>query len=184
MAEATTTDATSTDTTEIDTTTETETETQDLGDGGKAALAAERKARRDAEKQAKAATAELQKLQEANMNEVDRAIAQAKLEGRTEALREAGLSRVEDAMRAAATGRNTDVDALLETLDLTKFLDENGTPERDAIQAYIDRVAPAVSEEPLGFPNLEQGPRTAASTDAVLGSTELEKSLKSKLGIR
>lgn len=182
MADAQTTDATSTDTTVGTTTTDTTT-VPELGDAGKKALDEERRLRKDAEKRAKQNETELQKLRDANMNEVDKAIQTAKAEGRTEALREAGMGRVEDAVRAAAGGRPVDVDALLDGLDRTKFLGDDSQPDREAITAFIDRLAPAPTERGDGFkvPDLAQG--TRGDNQQGLGSTELEKALVSKLGI-
>lgn len=136
----------------------------ELGDGGQKALAEERRLRKEAEKRAKQNETDLQKLRDANMNEVDRALKAAKDEGRTEALREAGMGRVEDAVRAAAGGRAVDVDALLDGLDRTKFLDAEGNPDRAEIQAWVDRIAPAEQELGDGFrmPDLGQGARTPA----------------------
>jgi len=152
-------------------------EKPDLGDEGKKALDAERRARREAEKAHKAATAELEKLRQATATDQEKAILAAKAEGRTEALREAGIGRVDDAVRAAAGGRNVDVDALLEGLDRTRFLDDDGSPDRDAIQAWIDRIAPA--QEQPGFPSLEQGTR---STAPALGSDGLTQALTRMVG--
>lgn len=181
MADATTADATSTETTETTTTTETE-QTPDLGDSGKAALDAERRARRDAEKQAKAATAELQKLRDASMNEQDKAVAAARAEGRTEALRDAGARLVDAEVRAAAAGRGVDTDALLEGLDRSKFLDAEGEPDRDAIVAFMDRLAPPATERTKdGFPDLGQGTR---STAPAAGSNPLTETLKRMSGGR
>lgn len=155
----------------------------ELGDGGQKALAEERRLRKEAEKRAKTNETELQKLRDANMNEVDRALQAAKAEGRTEALREAGAGRVEDAVRAAAGGRNVDVDALLDGLDRSKFLGDEGNPDREAITAFMDRLAPAPTQRGDGFtvPDLAQG--TRGETQQGLGSTELEKALVAKLGI-
>ncbi len=186
MTDAQTTDATSTDTTTVTdfsaATTQTKTEPE-LGDGGKAALEAERKARKEAEKAHKAATAELEKLRQATATDQEKAVMAAKAEGRTEALREAGQGRVEDAVRAAAGGRQVDVDALLDGLDRTKFLDDDGQPDRDAIQAWIDRIAPAEQERGDGFqtPDLGQGTRTQAMA---LNGDPLERALKDALHIR
>lgn len=154
-----------------------------LGEGGEKALAEERRLRKEAEKRAKQNETELQKLRDANMNEVDKALKSAKDEGRTEALREAGMGRVEDAVRAAAGGRPVDVDALLDGLDRTKFLGDDSQPDREAISAFIDRLAPAPTERGDGFkvPDLAQG--TRGENQQGLGSTELEKALVSKLGI-
>lgn len=183
--QTTTTDATSADTTTTADTgaaADTQTSTDQLGDEGKKALDNERRARRDAEKEAKAAKAELEKLREATMNENEKAISAAKAEGRTEALREAGTRVVEAEVRAAAKGRVPDVDALLEVLDATKFLTDDGEPDRDAISAWVDRFAPAGDQRTGdGFPDLGQGTR---STEPALGSDPLTQTLKNKLGIR
>lgn len=173
-------DATST---EIATTTNTPPgEPPELGDAGKTALEAERRARREAEKQAKTAQAELTKLREATQSESEKALQAAKAEGRTEALKETGVKLVDAEVRAATAGRHVDADALLEGLDRTKFLDAQGDPDRDAIVAWIDRIAPAPSpEDKPGFPDLSQG--TRQNVDA-LGSNPLTETLKAKLGIR
>lgn len=153
----------------------------DLGDEGKKALDSERKARRDAERAHKAATAELEKLRQQSMTEQEKAVAAARAEGLAEGTRNAGVRLVDAEVRAAAAGRGVDTDALLEGLDRHKFLGDEGEPDRDAITAYIDRIAPASEEpQPAGFPSLEQGART----NPALGSNALESSLKSKLGIR
>lgn len=160
----------------------TETTTETLGDGGQKALAEERRLRKEAEKRAKTQETELQKLRDANLNEVDKAIIAAKEEGKSEALREAGLGRVEDAVRAAAGGRQVDVDALLDGLDRTKFLEDDGGPDREAITAWVEKLAPQQEETQPGFPSLEQGTRSASGPN--LGSNELVKALETQLGIR
>lgn len=132
---------------------------------------------------AKANENELEKARHASMSEQEKAVATAKAEGRTEALREAGTRLVDAEVRAAAAGRNVDTDALLEGLDRSKFLDDDGNPDRDAIQAWIDRIAPAEQEQGFRAPNLEQGTRTNGGALA-LGSDPLTQSLKDKLGIR
>lgn len=175
--------ATATEATETTTTTTQTEQSQDLGDGGKAALEAERRSRREAEKSAKAATAELEKLRQATATDQEKAVMAAKAEGRTEALREAGVRLVDAEVRAAATGRGVDTDALLEGVDRTKFLDAEGNPDRDSITAWIDRIAPAQQERGDGFhtPDLAQGSRGAPQA---LGSNPLTETLKAKLGIR
>lgn len=186
MPEGTDASATDAQTETVATTTETTaTETSTLGPEGEKALAAFKDRARVAEREAKAAKAELDKLREQTMSEQERAVSQAKAEGRTEALREAGTRLVDAEVRAAATGRGVDTDALLEGLDRSKFLDAEGEPDRDAIQAWIDRVAPAEQERGDGFhrqaPDLAQGTR---STAPALGSDPLTQSLKKLLGAR
>lgn len=161
----------------------------ELGDEGKKALDAERKARRDADKARKAAEAELEKLRADAMSDNEKAIAAAKAEGRTEALRETGAKLVEAEVRAATAGRGVDTDALLEGLDRSKFLGEDGDPDRDAIVAWVDRVAPTTNDDGApndrdGFPavpNLGQGTRTDAPA---LGSDPLTQTLERMVGVR
>lgn len=137
--------------TSTDTAAETETEQGatpepvELEDAGKKALDAERKARRDAEKAAKTAAAELDALRKQSMSEQERAVAEARDAGRAEALAEVAADRVDDAVRAAAAGKSVDVDALLEGLDRNRFVSD-GQPDREAIQGWIDRVAPAATQ--------------------------------------
>jgi len=94
------------------------------------------------------AAKELEKLRTEGMTEVERAVTEAKAEGRIEALREVGTERVADAVRTALAGRDVDVDALLEGMDRTRYLGEDFTPDRDAIAAWVDRIAPKGNDRP------------------------------------
>lgn len=101
---------------------------------------------RENEKRAKAnadAAKELEKLKAANMSEVERVVAETKAATRAEVLREVGATRVGDVVRLAAAGRTVDVEAILEGLDKSVFLDDDGQPDAQAIRAWIDRIAPA-----------------------------------------
>lgn len=129
------------------------------------------------------AAKELDKLRQQTMSDVEKAAVLAKAEGRTEALREVGTKLVDAEVRAAAAGRNVDVDALLEGLDRSRFLDDDGDPDVKAIAAWVDRIAPQPdpdSGRPHAF-DLGQGVRHDASTS--LGGDPLERDLKAKLGI-
>lgn len=110
---------------------------------------------------------ELEQLRQQSMSDTEKAIAVAKQEARTEALREFGAKVVDAEVRAAVAGRNVDADALLEGLDRARFLDDDGEPDRDAITAWVDRIAPQPAES---FPDLGQGARggTGAITDPLL----------------
>lgn len=92
------------------------------------------------------AAKELEKLRQSTMNETEKAVSQAKLEVRTEVLREVGGKLAEAQVRVAAAGRNVDVDALIDGIDASKFLDVNGDPDTKAITAWIDKVAPATDD--------------------------------------
>lgn len=89
------------------------------------------------------AAKELEKLKQSTMNETEKAVAQAKADARAETLREVGGKLAEASIRVAAAGRNVDVDALIEGIDASKFLDAEGDPDTKAISAWVDKVAPA-----------------------------------------
>jgi hypothetical protein len=156
--------------------------------GGPADLAAEiekwkAQARKheDRAKANAAAAKELEQVRAAAMTDQERAVAEARAQARTETLKEVGAERVADAVRVAAAGRLVDVDALLEGLDRTRFLDADGQPDVAAITTWVDRVAPKPSEGPAGFPDLGQGARTPSHA---LNGDPLTRDLKNVLGIR
>lgn len=129
------------------------------------------------------AAKELEALKQQTMTDVEKAAAQARSEGRTEALIEVGAKLVDAEVRAAAAGRPVDVDALLEGLDRSRFLDDNGDANQTAIAAWVDRVAPKPDEDTATTRSFDlgQGHRPDASTS--LGGDPLERDLKRKLGI-
>lgn len=128
-----------------------------------------------------AAAKELEQVRMSSMSDQEKAVETARAEARAEALREVGSVRVDDAVRIAAAGREVDVDALLEGLDRSRFLTDDGQPDTDAVTAWVDRIAP-VKEATPSFPDLGQGAR---GTPAVaLNDDALTAALKSKLGVR
>lgn len=176
MSDAPTTDAPADDTPAADTATE----TPDVNAEVEKWKAQARKHEERAKANAKAAQ-ELEQLRQQTMTETERAIAQARLESRTEVLREIGAERVADAVRVASAGRNVDVEALLEGLDTSRFVSDDGTPDREAIAAWIDRIAPQ-ADEPAGFPDLGQGPR--GGNDLPLNGDPLLNAVRERLGIK
>jgi hypothetical protein len=103
------------------------------------------------------AAQQLEELRQQSMTEQERAVEQAKAAARSEVLAEVGASRVEDALRAALAGRPVNVDALIDGLDRSRFLSEEGQPDRDGIAAWVDAIAPA-SQTPTPV-DLGQGAR-------------------------
>lgn len=172
-----TSDATTTDDTKTGTTTDTANETA-------AELAKWKELARKNEQQAKANLKELDQLKAKSMTDQERAVEAAKIEGRGEALREVGGKLAEAAIRVAAASRSVDVDALLEGVDASKFLDENGDPNTKAITAWVDRVAPPVDDSAKPSPkrDLGQGARGDQQA-AALNGDPLLRDIKSKLGI-
>lgn len=127
-----------------------------------------------------AAAKELEELKAKHMSEQERAVAEAKAAGRAEALKEAGALLVDASVKAAAAGRGIDVEALLEGVDRGRFLDDAGKPDTKAIQAWVDRVAPAgTGGTPNGGrPDTGQGNRGSRPG---LGMNEL---IRQRAGIR
>ena len=114
-----------------------------LGEAGTKALNAERRARKAAEKAAQTAQTELDKLKAASMSDTERAVAEAKAEGRQAAMAEVNGKLLRWAIHAAAAGKLADPDdAPLLLGDLDQFLDSSGDPSPKAIASAIDRAAP------------------------------------------
>jgi hypothetical protein len=130
------------------------------------------------------AAEELEKLRQESMTEQERAVEAARTEARQQVLAEVGSSRVEDAVRVALAGRPVDPDALLEGLDRSRFLNDDGTPDRDGIAAWVDRIAPAPDPSKAPPADLGQGARTSSSSSVGLGSDPLLDGVKRAIGAR
>lgn len=174
---------------DTETSTETTPETPEPAATDDAAEVAKWKAQaRKHEERAKAnanAAKELERLKLESLDETGKAVEAAKAEGRAAALTEMGGKLVAAEFKVAAGGR-IDVDTLLEGLDRSKFLNEDGDPDTDAITAWVQAIAPAQTEPAAtadGFPampDLGQGSRQPA---VPLNGDPLLNDLKSKLGI-
>lgn len=107
------------------------------------------------------AAKELEAFKQATMSETEKAIAEAKAEGRMEALREGGGKLVAAEIRAAAAGRLTQkqLDALLDGTNLAAFVDDDGEVDRAKVSKYVEGIAPAEAPRNSGFPDLGQGAR-------------------------
>lgn len=101
------------------------------------------------------AAKELEELKKTTMSDTDKAIEAARKEGATEAAKKAGARLVDAEVKAAAAGRKVDVAALLEGLDRSRFLTEDGEPDTKAIEEWVEKVAPEKGETP----DLGQGSR-------------------------
>lgn len=132
-------------------------------DPEKAAMAeALAKANAEAKKyrlEAKAQAEALEKLNQASMTDLERAVAEAKSSAYTDALRTVGARLVDAEVRAAAAGRPIDVKALLDGLDRNRFLTDDGEPDVDAITKFLDRIAPLVEPSEPRRAQVPTGPR-------------------------
>jgi hypothetical protein len=179
-ADTTSTDATATG---ADATTTTGTSSTDAG----ADLAAEvekwKQHARKHEERAKAnanAARELDQLRQSSMSDQEKAVEAARAEGRALAMREAASSLIDAEVRLHATGRSIDVDTLLDGLDRARFVDATtGQPDRAAIKAWVEKVAPAGT---AAQPDLGQGAR--GGQPMALNGDPLVKALKDAVGIR
>ena len=111
--------------------------------------------------EARTAAAELERVRQSSMSEAERAIAEAKVAGRTEAATEFGRDLARERFDALAGRRNPDFDTekALEYVDLAKFLGDDGRPDPKAIAAAVERLVPEVHNGP---PSFDGGPRTSA----------------------
>lgn len=131
---------------------------------------------------AKNATAELEKQRAASMTEAERAVAEAEAKGRKAAASEFGTRLVQSEYVAAAARRNPNFDAaaVLEDINLARFLTETGEPDTDAITASVQRLIP---EGSAVAPSFDGGVR--GSTAATAGpEADFAKFLSSQLGQR
>lgn len=133
----------------------------------------------------RAAAKERDELKHAQMTDTEKAIEAAKAEGRQAAAAEFGERLVAAEFTAAAAGRPVDLDTLLSGLDRSRFL-KDGEPDRDAITAFVDALAPAAPAggAPQGQqrgPDLEQGYRNSpTNTPSVSGGADLYAKYKQK----
>ena len=123
----------------------TSSETTDATDW-KAEAAKWKELSRKNESDARKAQGELKKLATASMTEQEKAVAEAAARGHDEALAKVASRLVDAEVRAAAAGRGIDADALLEGLDRSRFLGEDGEPDREAVEVFLDRLAPKQSK--------------------------------------
>lgn len=141
-----------------------------LGDAGKRALDSERAARKEADQKAKAESErvsalekELAKIRRTSLSESERAVEEARLEGRASAAVEFGKRLARSEFDSIAGRRNADVDtsAVLEYVDLARFVGEDGEPDSKAIAEAVERLVPESSGAAQAPPPLDLGQRSA-----------------------
>jgi flagellar biosynthesis/type III secretory pathway protein FliH len=113
-----------------------------------AALAEERRARRELE-------AELAKLKQQGMTDQEKALAKAREEGKAEAAHAAALVVAAAEFRVQAAGKIADPEAALAVIDLAKLVDKDDHPDKAAITKLVGQLA-AVPPKPGHVP---PGPR-------------------------
>lgn len=117
----------------------------------------------DRAKKALPAVKELDELKKNGMSDIERATAEAKAAGAAEARQMFGARLVDAEVKAAAAGRAPEVvAALLEGLDRTKFLTDDGEPDVKAIGKWVERAAPPPAAAGAAPLDLGQGARPGA----------------------
>jgi hypothetical protein len=165
--------------------------------------AAARKHEDRAKANAGAAT-ELEELRRQALSDQERAVVDAKAEGRREVLREVGLKLVAAEFRAAAAKHSIDDDTLstlTEMVDMGRYLDDDGEVKVDDIASHLARFAPKPQPAPepekkdepaaadtakqQGVPDLGQGVRNAGGKPVPgLNEDALTRDLERVLGMR
>lgn len=110
---------------------------KELGDAGKRALAAERSARTRAERDAKAAKAELAKLKAGTQTDNEKALAKAREEGVQEAAKAANARLLKSEIRAAAAGKLEDPNDAVRLLDADDFTDADGEVDEAKLKKAV-----------------------------------------------
>lgn len=141
----------------------------DLGEPGKKALESERTRAKDAEKRAKTAERELEQHRQASMSESEKAVAEAEKRGEQKAAQQWSQRLVRSDFVAAASRRNPEFDAasVLDDLNLSRFVGDDGEPDGKAIAAAVDRLVPAAGGR---TPSFDGGARTTAPASAGMNS--------------
>lgn len=132
------------------------------------------------------AAQELEEFRKQSMTDAEKAVDQARTEARREALTEVGGKVAAAEIRAAASGRMTDdqLSTLLDNVNLSRFVDDDGEVDRPLVATFVDGIAPQPTEGTPAVPVLDlgQGAR-GAGQNAALNGDPLLRSLKDKLGI-
>lgn len=107
-------------------------------------------------------TKTLEKQRNASMTEAEKSIADAKAAGRAEVSAEYGtrLVRSDFTAQAAKFNAGFDASAILDDLNLSKYVSDDGEPDAKAIKAAVERLIPAPASGP---PSFDGGARTNAA---------------------
>lgn len=131
------------------------------------------------EKRAKgnsAAAKELEELRKSQMTEQEKAVAEAKASARSEALAELSAKLVGAEIRAALTGIVPDPAAIIEDLNLSRYVTESGDVDAKQVEALKAKYAALANAKPQ-TPKVPSGPRSDGKSGEVYTSREQLKNL-------
>ena len=108
------------------------------------------------------AAKELEKVKAANMSDTEKAVTEAEKRGRTAASLDAGKRLASAELRAAAAAKGVDLSELGDLIDTSRFVDEAGDVDTDAIGKAVDRLAKLAPKAPQrASGDFSGGPGTA-----------------------
>lgn len=117
----------------------------------------------------KAKAEQFDTLAAASKTDQERAAADAKKAGYTEALSKTTPRVVRAEFRAAAQGRlnKEQLEGLLEDLDLSKYVDDDGEPDVERIEKRVALLAPKAAPPSFGQGNRGSAPSTSSMDDVI-----------------
>lgn len=110
-------------------------------------------------KENRKAAAELERQRQASMTEAEKAVAEAESRGRQTAAQEFAQRLARSDFLTAAARRNPTYDAaaILDDLNLSRYVGEDGEPDTKAIAKAVERLIPVGSSEPERPTSLDLG---------------------------
>lgn len=126
----------------------------------------------------KAKAEKLAEIEQANMTEQEKAVTAAAKEAREATLKEVGARLVDAQFTVAAAGRMDAerLSALLEGVDRTRFMKDDGSADADRVKAFVDSVAPAAKQQEQHH-EFGQGSRQGSAAPSVEAGMALYKQL-------
>lgn len=130
----------------------------------------------------KTAADELEALKRSQMSDQEKAVDEARIAARAEALRDVGAKLVDAEIRAASAGRMSDEQrtVLLDGLDRSRFLTDDGDVDTAKVASFIDGIAPAKGDDGKRFPDLGQGRRPGKVKPSVAAGRDMYEASKTK----
>lgn len=109
--------------------------------GGETDWEAEAKKWEKRAKENKNATEKLAKLEASQMSEQEKAVAEAKAAGLSEAAKTYGSRLANAELKAAAANKGVDISSLDGLIDASRFVGEDGEVDTEAIKKAVDKLA-------------------------------------------
>lgn len=112
-------------------------------------------------KENKAAAAEMEKARKASLTDAERAVAEAEERTAARLRAEYGqrFARSEFVAEAAKRNPTWDATAVLEDLNFSRYVGDDGEPDSKAIAAAVARIVPGSTQETAGPPPFDLGAR-------------------------